>query len=192
MLVIVGWSIGAEVLARVQAVKISARLEYRRDEATDAVRAIHRSVGPHKADKAGPFLVGSCYRQSGVSGLVGGDWFDTFELPKGRVMFVVGDVVGHGVDAMEDMAQLRLASRAFASEGHGPSRILTELDVFTKNATSGRCATMIVAVYDPTDQSLTLASAGHPPPLRRRRSEPTQCLPITPGAPLGILEVGAL
>jgi integral membrane sensor domain MASE1 len=186
VLVIVSWSIGVEVLARVAAVGATVHLAQQRDEATAAVQAIHRAVGPHKIDTAGPFRIGSCYRQSNVTGLVGGDWFDAFELPDDRLMFVVGDVVGHGIDAMEDMAQLRLATRAFATEGHNPSHILAELSLFTINATRGRFATVVIGIYDPVSSQVTIASAGHPPPLiRRHDQQQSQYLPIRPGTPLG-------
>ena len=124
-----------EVQIRVRAVADRVGLERERDDAAAAVVAVHRAIRPQRAERAGPFVLGSCYRQASVSGLVGGDWFDAFELPKGRVLFVVGDVVGHGLDAVEDMAHLRLASRAFASEGHDPARILVELNQYTDNAT---------------------------------------------------------
>ena len=185
VLVIVGWSIGVEVLTRVNAVTAAGRLEQQRDEATAAVRAIHRAVGPQKADTVGPFRIGACYRQSNVVGLVGGDWFDAFELPHDRLMLVVGDVVGHGIDAMEDMAHLRLASRAFANEGHSPAHILAELNVYTRDATRGRFATMVIAIYDAHDSQLTFASAGHPPPLLRRDGERSRYLTVPPGPPLG-------
>ena len=187
VLIVVGWSIGVEVLDRIDAVRAAVRLEQQRDEATTALRAIHRAIGPKKLESAGPFSIGSCYRQSNVSGLVGGDWFDAFELPDDRLMFAVGDVVGHGFDAMEDMAHLRLATRAFAYEGHGPSRILGELSIYTRDGTSGRFATVVVGVYDPNDQAITLASAGHPPPLLRRRGERSNYVALSPGLPLGVL-----
>jgi serine phosphatase RsbU (regulator of sigma subunit) len=186
ILVIVGWSIGVEALGRIDAVTASVKIELERDEATAALRAIHRAIGPTNAATIGPFDVGSCYRQSQVSGLVGGDWFDAFALVQGRLMFVVGDVVGHGIDAMEDMAQLRLASRAFAMEGHTPSRILEELNVFTRNGTRGHFATMVVGIYEPSDQCLVVASAGHPPPLIRRSGWSSEYVAVAPGPPLGV------
>ncbi len=187
VLVIVGWSIGVEVLERLDAVRAAVRLERQRDEATTALKAIHRAIGPNRLESAGPFSIGSCYRQSSMTGLVGGDWFDAFELPDDRLMFVVGDVVGHGFDAMEDMAHLRLATRAFAHEGHDPPHILRELSLYTRDGTRGRFATIVVGVYDPDDQALTLATAGHPPPLIRRRGTLSQYVPLRPGVPLGVL-----
>ncbi|MFN8033287.1 MAG: SpoIIE family protein phosphatase [Mycobacterium sp.] len=102
-----------------------------------------------------------------VQGL-GGDWYDVLEIRSGRTYFAVGDVVGHGLPAVEDMAQLRSAGRALALQGLSPARVLAELNTFTRRASNGKFATMSVAVFDPRDRSVSYASAGHPPPFLRR------------------------
>ena len=51
---------------------------------------------------------------------MGGDWFDAFTLPGGRLGLVIGDVAGRGVDAAARMGQLRSVARAYAVEGHAP------------------------------------------------------------------------
>ncbi|AQT80967.1 serine/threonine protein phosphatase [Mycolicibacterium litorale] len=102
-----------------------------------------------------------------VQGL-GGDWYDALALPHGRMYFAVGDVVGHGLPAVEDMAQLRSAGRALALQGLSPAQLLVELNTFTRYASNGKFATMGVAVLDPAEGILAYASAGHPPPLLRR------------------------
>ncbi|WP_328353373.1 SpoIIE family protein phosphatase [Mycobacterium sp. NBC_00419] len=102
-----------------------------------------------------------------VHGL-GGDWYDAMALRQGRTYVTVGDVVGHGLPAVEDMAQLRSAARALALQGLSPARLLGELNTFTRHASHGKFATMSVAIFDPSDSSLSYASAGHPPPLLRR------------------------
>lgn len=101
-----------------------------------------------------------------VHGL-GGDWFDVLPLPKGSYL-AVGDVVGHGLASVEDMAQLRTAGRMLALQGLSPSRILAELNIFARAATNGRFATMVIAILDPLGGSVTYAHAGHPPALLRR------------------------
>src|SRR5690606_24269036 len=83
-----------------------------------------------------------------VQGL-GGDWYDVLEIRSGRTYFAVGDVVGHGLPAVEDMAQLRSAGRALALQGLSPARVLAELNAFTRHASNGKFATMNVAVFDP-------------------------------------------
>jgi serine phosphatase RsbU (regulator of sigma subunit) len=70
-------------------------------------------------------------------------------LPKRRTYIAVGDVVGHGLPAVEDMAQLRSAGRAMALQGLSPARLLAELNIFTAHASHGRFATMAVAISEP-------------------------------------------
>jgi serine phosphatase RsbU (regulator of sigma subunit) len=89
-------------------------------------------------------------------------------LPKRRTYIAVGDVVGHGLPAVEDMAQLRSAGRAMALQGLSPARLLAELNIFTAHASHGRFATMAVAIFDPVSGALSYGLAGHPPALLRR------------------------
>ncbi|MGY4712259.1 SpoIIE family protein phosphatase [Mycolicibacterium sp. CBM1] len=112
--------------------------------------------------------VGVSYEPADVAQGLGGDWYDALALPHGRMYFAVGDVVGHGLPAVEDMAQLRSAGRALALQGLSPAALLIELNTFTRFASNGKFATMGVAVLDPASATLAYASAGHPPPLLRR------------------------
>ncbi len=108
------------------------------------------------------------YEPADVGGGVGGDWYDVMALPKQRTYLSVGDVVGHGLPAVEDMAQLRTAGRALAHQGLPPDRLLAELNGFARHVSHGKFATMAVAVYDPATGVVNYGTAGHPPPLLRR------------------------
>ena len=99
---------------------------------------------------------------------LGGDWYDVMGLPKQKTYLAVGDVVGHGLPAVEDMAQLRSAGRAMALQGLPPAQLLAELNTFTAHASHGRFATMAVAVFDPLAGVMSYGLAGHPPVLLRR------------------------
>lgn len=112
--------------------------------------------------------VGVNYEPADVARGLGGDWYDVMALPKRLTYIAVGDVVGHGLPAVEDMAQLRSAGRAFALQGLSPARLLAELNTFTRHASHGKFATMSVALHDAVTGSLVYASAGHPPALLRR------------------------
>ncbi|MCV7176369.1 SpoIIE family protein phosphatase [Mycolicibacterium sphagni] len=114
--------------------------------------------------------VGVSYEPADTVQGLGGDWYDALELPHGRTYLAVGDVVGHGLPAVEDMAQLRSAGRAMALQGLPPAQLLAELNTFARLASNGKFATMGVAVLDPSSGTLSYASAGHPPPLLRRSS----------------------
>ena len=112
---------------------------------------------------------------------LGGDWYDVMALPKQRAYLAVGDVVGHGLPAVEDMAQLRSAGRAMALQGLPPAQLLAELNTFTAHASHGRFATMAVAVFDPQAGALYVRSgrpsAGIASSLARRESHPTRRRP---------------
>jgi GAF domain-containing protein len=96
---------------------------------------------------------------------LGGDWWDAFPLPDGRIVFVVGDVAGHGVSAASAMTQVRTALRAYLFEGHSPATCLDRLDLLMSGLLDQRVATAVLAVLDPATGRVELASAGHPPPM---------------------------
>jgi serine phosphatase RsbU (regulator of sigma subunit) len=97
---------------------------------------------------------------------LGGDWYDAIEAPDGRLVVCVGDVVGHGLPAVGQMAQASGAVRAYVCDGYGPGDVLTRLDRLLDS--TGALATAVVAFLDRATGVLEYASAGHPPPLLRR------------------------
>jgi PAS domain S-box-containing protein len=96
---------------------------------------------------------------------VGGDWYDTFVLPGDRIGLVVGDVVGHGVEAAAAMGRVRSALAALAQQGLSPGEVLEQLDRFAAGRSGVDFATVCYAVLDPATRELRYASAGHPPIL---------------------------
>ncbi|MFD9003567.1 SpoIIE family protein phosphatase [Streptomyces sp. NPDC059582] len=105
--------------------------------------------------------------QSGLN--VGGDWFSAIELPDGEVLFVVGDVTGHGIDAVASMAQLRFTAKGMIITGSSLTGALSRLNALLLHSRDPHgTATMILARYDPAGRRLLWAQAGHPPPLLLR------------------------
>lgn len=96
---------------------------------------------------------------------VGGDWYDVIDLGGDRRALVVGDCVGHGLEAAAAMSQLRAAARAMLLDGRGPGETLDGLDAFAQSVDGAFCATVAVAVIARGSRSLTYARAGHLPPL---------------------------
>lgn len=96
---------------------------------------------------------------------VGGDWYDVIDLDERRRALVVGDCVGHGLDAATVMAQLRSAARAMLLDGRAPADVLMGLDTFAAQIDGASCATVVCAIYDRAARRITFALAGHPPPL---------------------------
>ncbi|MFE7412392.1 SpoIIE family protein phosphatase [Streptomyces laurentii] len=137
---------------------------------------------------------------------VGGDWYDMIRLPggagAGRIALVIGDVQGHDVRAAGLMGQLRIALRAYASEGHRPDAVLTRASRFLYgindgNAAEGspdgangdfapRFATCLYLEVDLETGLVDLARAGHPDPAVRMNDGTVLLRPTAGGLPLGI------
>jgi len=96
---------------------------------------------------------------------VGGDWYDVLDLGGGRRGLIVGDCVGHGLDAATAMGALRNVSRALLADGRGPAEVIASLDRFATTMPAAACATVVCAVVDLAELVITYSNAGHPPPL---------------------------
>lgn len=160
--------------------------------------ALQRSLLPRSAlDTAAAETVG-VYQPAGGGLGVGGDWFDVIPLPSLRVAFVVGDVVGHGLDATAAMARLRTAVQTLADLDLDPGELLTHLDDLVLALSSEQMAgesraepavlgaTCLYAVYDPVTGRCAAATAGHPPPALLRPGGEPAFVGMVPGPPLGV------
>ncbi len=104
---------------------------------------------------------------------VGGDWYDAFQQPDGATLLVIGDVIGHNVEAAAAMGQVRSIVRGIAYDRQeGPAQILTRVDAVISGLRIGTLATALIArLEQPADQArddqrtLRWSSAGHLPPL---------------------------
>jgi len=106
--------------------------------------------------------------QPGVGDLeIGGDWYDAFALPDGRVIVSIGDVAGKGLHASVVMAKVRQAIRVAAHVRILPGEILDAADRALKLEYPDHVVTAFVGIIDDTDSVLTFASAGHPSPFLR-------------------------
>ncbi|MGH3068121.1 MAG: SpoIIE family protein phosphatase [Streptosporangiaceae bacterium] len=94
---------------------------------------------------------------------VGGDWYDLVELPDGRIGIVVGDCVGHGLEAAAVMGQLRSACRALLLQDASPAQTLSAMDRFSALVPGAYCSTVFCGILDQEVGQLTYSSAGHPP-----------------------------
>jgi len=130
--------------------------------------ALHSAAHPSALVDAAGLDYRALYQPAEVSDGLGGDWYSVVSLPNGRTYLAIGDVIGHGLTAVEDMAQLRGAANAYAYQGLRPAQVLTELNRFADNVIRGEFATNLVVIFDHRAGSLTYSSAGHPPALLRR------------------------
>ncbi|MEU1852328.1 SpoIIE family protein phosphatase [Streptomyces sp. NPDC019990] len=180
-----------EVTARA-AVCIDNARRYSRERETTLT--LQRSLLPRTLPRTAAVEAASRYLPAIRSG-VGGDWFDVIPLSGMRVAMVVGDVVGHGIQASATMGRLRTAVRTLADIDLAPDELLTHLDdlvvrlsqesgVGTGTGEVG--ATCLYAVYDPVSRRCTLARAGHPLPLLVPPDGPARQLELPSGPPLGV------
>ncbi|MER0242687.1 SpoIIE family protein phosphatase, partial [Streptomyces sp. HSW2009] len=147
----------------------------------------------------------SVYLPTDASRGVGGDWFDVIPLSSARVALVVGDVVGHGLQATATMGRLRTAVRTLADLDVDPEELLTHLDdlvlQLTVEADSDRPgvedgapnsltdsvgASCLYITYDPVTRHCVMASAGHPPPALICADGTARFIDLDPGPPLGV------
>jgi anti-sigma regulatory factor (Ser/Thr protein kinase) len=156
---------------------------------------LQRSMLPEHLPELDTFRIAARYDAAGGNA-AGGDFYDAFELTDGRLAMVLGDVAGHDVRAAAVMGQVRAALRALALTDPAPPSVLAGLDrlVGSLGAESRNEEIFVTVVYgllDPIDGTITLASAGHPPPVLRRAGlggEPAtaELVKVPPGAPLGL------
>ncbi|MFI5803504.1 SpoIIE family protein phosphatase [Streptomyces sp. NPDC051561] len=156
---------------------------------------LQRSMMPTLGPDIPGMTVAARYVPTGGGLQVGGDWYDMIPLPSGRFALVIGDVQGHDVRAAGLMGQLRIALRAYASEGHRPDAVLSRASRFLHGITdtyapedhsSPRFATCLYLEVDPADGTVELARAGHPEPAVRMPDGTVLVRTTAGGLPLGI------
>ncbi|MFH8404717.1 SpoIIE family protein phosphatase [Streptomyces sp. NPDC018019] len=162
-----------------------------RRELTDGLQ---RSMMPTVQPDIPGMTVAARYVPTGGGLEVGGDWYDMITLPSGRIALVIGDVQGHDVRAAGLMGQLRIALRAYASEGHHPDAVLSRASRFLSGINDTefggedpRFATCLYIEVDPATGLLDIARAGHPDPTIRMADGTVLVRPTAGGLPLGIV-----
>jgi serine phosphatase RsbU (regulator of sigma subunit) len=155
------------------------------DDALAAV-ALQRSLLP-TALPAVPGL-GLAARYVAGSGAVGGDWYDVFVLPDGKLGVVVGDVAGSGLEAAVIMGRMRSALRAYVLETPDPATALRMLDRKIQYFEPNAMATVLYGLYTPGTGDFTVSSAGHLPPVLAAPGGQASLLPLRPDPPIGTAE----
>jgi serine phosphatase RsbU (regulator of sigma subunit) len=125
------------------------------------------------------------YRPAESGRLVGGDWYDTLLLPGKDLLLVVGDITGHGIDAVTGMVAARNALRGLTATGAGPAELLRHLNYSACHLTEGIAGTVVCGQYNPDTRVLRWARAGHLPPILARAGK-AEALPLPGGVLLGL------
>ncbi|TXC97916.1 SpoIIE family protein phosphatase [Streptomyces sp. ISID311] len=166
------------------------------EEQQELALGLQRSMMPTVQPDIPGMTVAARYVPTGGGLEVGGDWYDMIPLPSGRLALVIGDVQGHDVRAAGLMGQLRIALRAYASEGHHPDAVLSRASRFLAGINTTelgghgedqRFATCLYIEVDPATGLLDIARAGHPDPAILLDDGTVLVRPTAGGLPLGIV-----
>lgn len=185
----------AEELVTRAALCLDNALQYARERTT--ALTLQRDLLPHRVRGGVAVEVASRYVPADMDHGVGGDWFDVIELSGARVALVVGDVVGHGINAAATMGRLRTAVRTLADLDLPPDELLGHLDDTVRRLNEEDAdvsdpvpsvvgATCLYAVYDPVTRRCTMARAGHPPALIVDAQGKVTISDLPAGTPLGL------
>ncbi|HEV7625563.1 MAG TPA: SpoIIE family protein phosphatase, partial [Streptomyces sp.] len=186
----------ANELSTRTALSIDNARRYTRERAS--ALTLQRNLLPRGLPEQSAVEVAHRYLPSDIGLGVGGDWFDVISLSGTRVGLVVGDVVGHGVNAAATMGRLRTTVRALARLDLSPDELLSRLDDLVlqgaeeqdpgagPSADEGLGVACLYSVYDPVSRTCTAARAGHPPAAVVDPEGNFKLLDIPPGPPLGV------
>ncbi len=147
---------------------------------------LQRTMLPDSLPQPTGVRLASRYLPAAETARVGGDWYDAIPLPGSRVALVVGDVMGHSMTSAAIMGQLRTTAQTLAQLDLPPAEVLHHLDEQAQRLGSDRMATCLYAVYDPVSHRITIANAGHPPPVLLHLGGRAEVLRVPPGAPIGV------
>lgn len=151
----------------------------------DAAAALKRSLLPARLPRVPGVEIAARYLPGEAAG-VGGDWYDVFVLPNGRLGVVVGDVVGRGVRAAVVMGRLRSALRAYALDYDDPAEVLERLDRKVQHFETDMMATVLYATFDHSFERMDMSAAGHLMPVLAERGSPATLLDVPLDAPVGV------
>ncbi|MFI9187541.1 SpoIIE family protein phosphatase [Streptomyces goshikiensis] len=161
------------------------------DAERDRAIELQRGLLPASLPQHPGLDLAAAYHPAARGARAGGDWYDVFPLPDGRIALVIGDVEGHHTKAAVLMGRLRTTIRAYAATRPDPATILSQTNriLTTDNDADlehAQLATCCVVALDPHTGHMEYATAAHPPPLLHTPSAQLTPEPA-PGLPLGVL-----
>ena len=121
---------------------------------------------------------------------IGGDWYDVIELGPDRFAVVIGDVVGHGLNAALAMVRIRHALAGLSYAVPNPGQVLERLDEYATEDEDRFAATLVYGLLEPATGTITLSSAGHPPPLIIKSDGDIIRVDAGKGTPIGVTASG--
>lgn len=162
----------ARLVARRVGMAIENARYYQREHRM--AETLQRAMLPEQADITG-LDMWTYYSPSSEHAQVGGDWYDVLYVQAEQVGVVIGDVVGHDIEAAAEMGQLRSIVRSYACELVDPGTVLGRVDTLIAGMRLGRGATLVYAVMTPGESAgqwrIDYSRAGHMPALLLRDGE---------------------
>jgi GAF domain-containing protein/anti-sigma regulatory factor (Ser/Thr protein kinase) len=174
----------AEELGRRAGLAVANAKQYSREQ--HVAETLQRAFLNDELPQTETLQFNAIYRGAQVGSALGGDWYDAF-AHDGRIVITIGDVTGKGVDAARLMVQLRQWVRMAAVVSDDPAKMLMLLNRALALEGRDELATAFIGVIDREGRRLTYSSAGHPPPvIKRKRGRPTS-LVCEAFPPLGVM-----
>jgi serine phosphatase RsbU (regulator of sigma subunit) len=133
--------------------------------------AFQRTALPAELPDIDGLTVAARYRAGAIRAAVGGDWYDVFDLGDERAALLVGDVVGHGMDAAVAMGRLRTGFRMIAAIRREPGAMVQAVSHQVEAIPNAMCSTVLCAVVHLPTGTMDWCRAGHLPPLLLRDGE---------------------
>ncbi len=161
-----------------------------RDHEHEIAVRLQQSMLPRAAIQDERIQIATAYITGSEAMQVGGDWYEIFHAPDGRVVVVVGDVVGHNAEAAAAMGQLRAGLLAMTPFVDGPNQLLCELDRFAQRHQITNFATALCIFLDASTGAIQYSCAGHPPAAVCPPRGPLRWLDEARSLPLGIRTPG--
>ncbi|MFE0465317.1 SpoIIE family protein phosphatase, partial [Kitasatospora sp. NPDC058965] len=156
------------------------------DQSREIAAGLQSAMLPRRLPRLRGGALAVRYRTARVGTWIGGDWYDAVPLAEHAVAVAIGDVQGHDTEAAAVMGQLRIAMTAYAAEGHQSSAVLARASAFLADLHADRFATCLYARVDLDSGEVSLANAGHLPPLLRLADGRVERIALPPGLPLGL------
>ena len=173
-----------EALAGQCALALERASLFEREHTT--AETLQRSLLPDRLPSVPGIILEARYLPVTRNMEIGGDWYDAFRLPDGRLAVAAGDVMGKGLTAAAGMGRVRNALRALALTDPRPAAVLAGLDrLFTATELDEQVTTVAYLVVDPVTGEGLAGNAGHLPPLLLSRDAPPRLDTTEAGTPLG-------
>ncbi len=164
---------------------LSAEIEQLYSRERRIAHTLQQSLLPSELPTIPGVEVAARYVAGAVGTEVGGDWYDVIDAGDNRLVVIVGDVAGRGVQAASVMAAMRYSTHALAAHGTSPTDVLTKVNRL--DGIRGDFVTMVCGVIDLENQTVLLSRAGHPSPLLVAGAD-TRFLTGPIGPPVGFLD----